>query len=124
MKTFLLLLFLQSAIPKNANEIVVKASFDQVKMALNSNGYTVKEYIKDFGIIKTEPKSTEYTFDLQLTIKMIGDSAYIKGNCITAGYYNFTAENLKYRSVPKVGFEEMNKFALSIDSNLTYKIIK
>lgn len=120
MKTLILLLLLQSIIiPKGSDQIAVKANFDQVRNALNANGYTISSYQKEFGMIKTEYKSIKgYTVYIHLDIKLIGDSAYIQGG--TDDYLIAEYD----RGAPKLAFLEMNKFALSIDSNLTYKTVR
>lgn len=119
MKTLILIACLLQAIPKGTDTIVVKANFEQVKNALNANGYTVASYQKDFGVIKTDFKKVSNALTwLQLDIKIIGDSAYIGGNNEDNIILEYTRGGIKS------AFLEMNRFALSIDSNLTYKTVR
>lgn len=121
MKTLIMLAFILQAaiIPKGSDTIVVKATLEQIKNALNTGGWTVVSYEKDFGVIKTDYKKVQnYTSYIHLQIKLVGDSAIIQGGNDDNLIVEYT------NGIFKKQFEEMNRFALSIDSNLTYKTIR
>jgi hypothetical protein len=124
-------------IPKNADAITVKdVTFDQVVNSLLDSGYVMEKIDKDFHTLTTDYRKLckdclpEITFNVRVkdSVATISGKWRSTGNIFGPSSnkdaaYVFAIKNEKMK-VPRMAFQAMKTFALSLNGGVTYLISK
>jgi hypothetical protein len=127
-------------IPKNADIIIVHSvTFDKVVNSLLDSGYIIEKMDKDFQTLKTEYRKLckdcipEIIFNVRVkdSIATITGKWRSTGNFIGGLSSNKDADNAlifdiknEKTKVPRMAFQAMKTFALSLNGNVMYLISK